>query len=200
MNQPLTIQPDQVTFSPPPTNTDNPSYINPTPSSPGMTFNTPTPTINVTLKQPATITVIYIPKQPPSNVYSFTVIVYLPNTTVLTFPSTMPPSAGASTTPFGGASTTPSVLSSQTTTTPITTSIQPLSDSSPRVDFPPNFQVPTGTVIGIMITATTTPANPTAVRIRFFSLERSMDLSVTYAKRKTFERDLRDGRRLKRHP
>lgn len=159
MNEPQTIRPDQVTFEPQPDQTTPPGNINPTVNTPGLTYTTEmTPKINVTLDQPATLTLIYVPidrPNEPSNVKEFTVVFVFPNGTTPSFSSS---SAGVTTT-----TTTPSGLPSSTT--PTATGVQPPSSVSPQVDLPPNFQLPEGTVIIIMITLTTDFAPPTGVRI-----------------------------------
>ena len=166
MNQPLTITPDQVTSNPPPQSTTPLSGINPTSTTPGLDFPTPNPQINVTLNQPAILTVVYLPNDrpnQPSNVQQFQVVFIYPN--------------GTTSTPF--TSTTASILSttSTSTTTPSTifttsgtTTIVPPSNISPQVDLPPNFQVPTNTIVVITITSTTNGTNPTGVCKQFLSL------------------------------
>jgi hypothetical protein len=163
MNQPLTITSDQVQFDSPPTQSTD---INPTPTTPGLTFTTPNPRISVTLTQPTTLTVIYLPvdrPNNPSNVNDFAVVLTYPN--------------GTTSTPY--TSTTPSASSQTTTTTPIPTAasttpspagVVPLSNVSPRVDLPPNFDVPQNTVVTIVITTTTDGSNPTGVCKNLFSL------------------------------
>jgi hypothetical protein len=163
MNQPLTITSDQVQFDSPPTQSTD---INPTPTTPGLTFTTPNPRISVTLTQPTTLTVIYLPvdrPNNPSNVNDFAVVLTYPN--------------GTTSSPY--TSTTPSASSQTTTTTPIPTAasttpspagVVPLSDVSPRVDLPPNFDVPQNTVVTIVITTTTDGSNPTGVCTNVFSL------------------------------
>jgi hypothetical protein len=163
MNQPLTITSDQVQFDSPPTQSTD---INPTPTTPGLTFTTPNPRISVTLTQPTTLTVIYLPvdrPNNPSNVNDFAVVLTYPN--------------GTTSSPY--TSTTPSASSQTTTTTPIPTAasttpspagVVPLSNVSPRVDLPPNFDVPQNTVVTIVITTTTDGSNPTGVCTNVFSL------------------------------
>lgn len=157
MNQPLTILPTQVNSKPSPDQT-TPGDINPTGTTPGLDFPTPNPQINVTLNQPATLTVVYLPAdrpQQPSNVDEFTVVfIYPDGTTSPSFTSKIP-SAGASTT------TTPSSgAPAQTTTTPSTTGVFAPSAVSPQVDLPTNFKVPQGTVVSITITSTNDQLNP----------------------------------------
>jgi hypothetical protein len=169
MNQPLTIQPNQIKFNPTPNTTTPPGDINPTTTTtPGLNFPTMNPQINVTLNQPASLTVIYIPvdtPNKPSNVNSFTVVFVYPNNTSSPPLNSNIPSTGESTT----TTTTPSGIPSQTTTTPIPSGVVPPSNLSPQVDVPPNFQVPTGTTIVITITSTTDKLNPTGVCICFSS-------------------------------
>lgn len=161
MNQPLTIRSDQVSTNPFVESTN----INPTASSPGISFPTiePTiePTINITLEQLATLTVIYLPSpQPisPSNVNEFQVQFTFPNqTTSPWFTSIIPNRAtGTTTTPSTG------VLSE---TTPTAGIVGP-SPSSPQVDLPANYRVPENTVVSIKITGTINNSNPEHVRIQ----------------------------------
>jgi hypothetical protein len=161
MNQPLTITSSQVQFDSPPTQSTD---INPTPTTPGLTFTTPNPRISVTLNQPTTLTVIYLPvdrPNNPSNVQDFAVVLTYPNGTTSTpytstTPSTSSPTTTTTPTPSAGAP-------SSTSATPSPAGVVPLSDVSPRVDLPPNFLVPQNTVVTIMITTTTDGSNPTGV-------------------------------------
>lgn len=157
MNQPLTIQPEQVTSNPSPDQT-TPGDINPTGTTPGLDFPTPNPQINVKLDQPAKLTVVYVPvdrPEQPSNVETFTVVfIYSDGTTSPSFDSKIP-SPGATTT-----TTQSSGASSETTTTPSTTGVFAPSPVSPQVDLPKNFQVPQGTVVSITITSTSDQLNP----------------------------------------
>jgi hypothetical protein len=158
MNQPLTITPDQVQSNPSPTPTTPPGDINPTPGTPGLNYSSPNPQINVTLNQPATLTVIYLPvdtPNKPSNVQTFQVVFVYPNGTTSQPYSSIIPSTSATTT------TTPSPIA----TTPSPTAIVPPSNASPQVDLPPNFRVPENTTVVITITSTTNGSNPTGVRI-----------------------------------
>jgi hypothetical protein len=67
MNQPLTIQPGQVSFDSPSNQSPSSTDINPTSTTTGFTFTTtPNPRINVTLDQPTTLTVIYLPNDRPN--------------------------------------------------------------------------------------------------------------------------------------
>jgi hypothetical protein len=165
MNQPLTIDSKQVTYKQPPVDTTSPRDINPTLTNPGLTYATePSPTINVTLDQPATLTLIYVPidrPNQPSNVNQFNVAFVFPNnTTPIQFTSSVAGTVETTTT------TTPSGLPSSTSTTPGTTpGVQPPSSVSPTVDLPANFQVPEGTVIIITVLSTINYAPPTGVRI-----------------------------------
>jgi hypothetical protein len=181
MNQPLTITSDQVQFDSPPTQSTD---INPTPTTPGLTFTTPNPRISVTLTQPTTLTVIYLPvdrPNNPSNVNDFAVVLTYPNGTTSTPYTSTTPSASSQTTTT---TPTPSASSQTTTTTPTPSAgaassgsttpspagVVPLSDVSPRVDLPPNFDVPQNTVVTIVITTTTDGSNPTGVCTNVFSL------------------------------
>lgn len=158
MNQPLTIRPDQVTSNPTPDQTTPPGDINPTPTTPGLDFPTMNPQINVTLDQPSTLTLIYVPvdrPNQPSNVNEFTVVFIYPNGTTSPSFNSVIPSEGATTT------TTPAPgAPSQGTTTPSTAAVVPASPQSPQIDLPPNFQVPPGTVIAITITSTNDQSTP----------------------------------------
>jgi hypothetical protein len=167
MNQPLTIQPNQVTSSPPSDQTTPPGDINPATitTTPGLNFSSPNPQINITLDQPTSLTVIYLPvdrPNQPTNVDQFTVVFVYPNgTTSEEFTSEIP-STGSTTT------TTPSTgVSPATTTTPSPSGIVPPSDVSPQVDLPPKFQVPNGTIVIINITSTIDSLNPTGVSVAF---------------------------------
>ena len=166
MNQPLTITPDQVTSNPPPQPTTPLSGINPTSTTPGLDFPTPSPQINVTLNQPATLTVVYLPvdrPNQPSNIQQFQVVFVYPNgSTSPTFTSTTASILSTTST----STTTPSTIF----TTSGTTTIVPPSNVSPQVDLPPNFQVPTNTIVVITITSTTNGTNPTGVCKHLLSL------------------------------
>lgn len=162
MNQPLTIKPNQVTSNPSPDETTPPGDINPT-SSPtsGVNYPSMNPQINVTLDQPATLTVVYLPvdrPNEPSNVDDFTVVFIYPNgTSSPAFDANIPSSgASATTTPASGAP-------SETTTAPSTTGVIAPSSVSPQVDLPPNFRVPQGTIVSITITSTKDQSNPREV-------------------------------------
>jgi hypothetical protein len=166
MNQPLTIQPAQVKSNPSPDPT-TPGDINPTGTTPGLDFPTPNPQINVTLDQPARLTVVYVPVDrpgQPSNVETFTVVFIYPDGTSSPSFNSKIPSPGATTT-----TTASSGASSETTTTPSTTAVFAPSAVSPQVDLPKNFQVPQGTVVSITITSTTDKRNPNDVCTVCFS-------------------------------
>ena len=161
MNEPLPIQPEQVTTNPPSTSQGD---INPTPNQPGLNFPTPYPQINVTTDQPSTLTVIYVPTDrpnEPTTVEQFTVVFVFPNgTTSPKFTSEIPSPTTTTTT------TTPSTgVATGTTTTPSATSIVPPSGGSPQVDLPPNFEVPENTTVVITITSTTNGSPATGVCI-----------------------------------
>ena len=160
MDQPVDIQPEQVTYSEQPEETSPPGDINPTTTTPGLNFPSENPEINVTLDNPATVTVVYVPTDrpnEPSNVDEFTVVfVYPDGTTSPSYNSNIPSPGATTTTPATG-------VPSPATTTPTTPSgVVPPSSQSPQVDLPPNFQVPSGTIVIITITSTvdqTTPQN-----------------------------------------
>ena len=170
MNQPLTIQPGQMTSNPSPSSSQ-PSDINPTSTTPGLSFSKPTPQINITIVKETTITFLYIPTDRPNqstNVKQFVVVFVFPNNTrTPDMPSTVPSTSATTTT-----TTTPATgASSATTTTPSTSAIVPPSDRSPQVDLPANFQVPAGTIIIITIISTTDQQNPTGVcNMIFYSI------------------------------
>jgi hypothetical protein len=172
MNQPLTIQPNQVTSNQPfDQTTPSTGDINPTTTTPGLNFPSTNPLINVTLDQPAALTVIYVPTDrpnQPTNVEQFVVTFVYPNgTTSQPFSSQTPSTSGTTT-------TTPSTgVPSQTTTTlPTPSGVVPPSAVSPQVDLPPNFRVPENTTMIIKITSTDDNAPPTGVGLRFFFLVR----------------------------
>ena len=163
MNQPLNIQPSQVSFDSPSDQSPSSTDINPTSTTTGFTFTTTlNPRINVTLDQPTTLTVIYLPNDrpnQPSNVKDFAVVfIYPDGSTSQPFPSTTVSTSSAvtsTTTPLAG-------------TTPGTTTIVPPSDVSPQVNLPPNFDLPQKTTVMIMITSTTNGMNPTGVCFSLF--------------------------------
>jgi hypothetical protein len=163
MNQPLTIPAGQVKSNPSPSQTTPPGDINPKGTTPGLDFPTSNPQINVTLTQPATLTIIYVPvdrPRQPSNVDEFTV--------VFTYPDGRPSDSFDSKIPSPDATTTTTASSgapSGTTTTPSTTAVFAPSPLSPQVDLPTNFKVPQDTVISITITSTKDQQNPRDVCI-----------------------------------
>ena len=156
MNQPLTIQPNQLTSNQP--YNEATGNINPTSTTPGLDFPSMNPLINITLIQPATLTIIYLPTDRPNqqtNVQQFEVIFAYPNGTTREFTSQTPSTSGATT-------TTPSTgVPSEPTTT--SSGLVPPSGVSPQVDLPSNFQVPSGTVLMITITSTQNFASPYGV-------------------------------------
>jgi hypothetical protein len=168
MNAPMTIAPSQVAYNPSPDVTTPPGDINPTVSTPSLQYSTTmNPTINVTLNQPATLTVIYMPTDKPnqpSNVNEFTVTFVFPNGTILPLQRSTIVGSVETTTPSGLVSQTTTTTAAGTTT-PGVPAVQPPSAGSPQVDLPPNFQVPDNTVIIITITSTTNHQYPTGVRI-----------------------------------
>jgi hypothetical protein len=161
MNQPLTIQPNQVTSNQP--YNQQTGDINPTTSTLGLNFPSTGPLINITLVQSATLTLIYVPTDrpnQPTNVEQFALAFVYPNGTISDQFTSQTPS------PTGTITTTSStgVPSGTTTTTPTTPSgVVPPSDVSPQIDLPPNFQVPNGTVLMIMITSTQNFDSPRGV-------------------------------------
>ena len=155
MNQPLTIQSKQVTSNEPYDQTI-PSDINPTITTPGLTFSSTDVLINITLIQPATLTLIYIPTNrpnQPTNVEEFQLTFVYPNGSQSDlYISKIPSTSG-------------------TTTTPTTNGIVLPSDASPQVDLSPNLHVPSGTVVMITITSTKGFASPSGVSEYLLSLE-----------------------------
>ena len=160
MDQPVDIQPEQITYSEQPEETSPRGDINPTTTTPGLNFPSDNPEINVTLDSPATVTVVYVPTDrpnEPSNVDEFTVVFVYPDGTISeTFTST--PSS-------------PSESSETTTTTPSPSDTVPPSDESPKVILPPNFEVPEGTIVVITITSTDDDQPPTGVSFHSNSAE-----------------------------
>jgi hypothetical protein len=118
--------------------------------------------INITLVQPATLTLVYLPTDrpnQPTNVEQFALVFAYPNGTISDqFTSQTPSTSG--TTPSSGV---PSGTTTTTTTPTTPSGVVPPSDVSPQVDLPPNFQVPNGTVLMIVITSTQNSANPSGV-------------------------------------
>jgi hypothetical protein len=167
MNQPLTIQPNQVTSNQPfDQTTPTTGNINPTSTTPGLNFPSTNPLINITLDQPAALTFVYVPTDrpnQPTNVQQFVVTFVYPNgTTSLPFPSQTPFESGTIIT------TPPTGISSTTTTTlPTPSGVVPPSAESPQVDLPPNFLVPENTIVIINITSTEGNAPPTGVCTAF---------------------------------
>jgi hypothetical protein len=165
MNQPLTIQPNQVTSNQPydqttPTTGD----INPTTSTLGLNFPSTGPLINITLVQPATLTLVYLPTDrpnQPTNVEQFTLVFAYPNGTISDQFTSQTPSTSGTTT------TTPSTGVVSGT---IPSGVVSPSDVSPQVDLPPNFQVPNGTVLMITITSTQNSESPLGVSKHSFSI------------------------------
>jgi hypothetical protein len=168
MNQPLTIQPNQVTSNQP-YNQTTPATgdINPTTTTLGLNFPSTGSVINITLDQPAALTVIYVPTDRPNlptNVEQFVVVFVYPNGTTSQPFTSQTPSTTGTTTPSTGVSL------ETTTTLPTPSGVVPPSAVSPQVDLPPNFQVPENTTVIINITSTQQNAPPTGVCHPFFSL------------------------------
>jgi hypothetical protein len=173
MNQPLTIQPNQVTSNQP-YNQTTPATgdINPTTSTLGLNFPSTNPLINITLDQPASLTLVYVPTDrpnQPTNVNRFVVVFVYPNgTSSQPFPSQILSTSGTTT-------TTPSSIglpSGTSMTTPTTPSgVVPPSDVSPQVNLPPNFQVPQSTIITISGITTTDGFSPTGVCKALYGLD-----------------------------
>ena len=156
MNQPLNIQPSQVAsnqaFDQTSPSTRN---INPTTSTPGLNFPSTSPLINITLTQPAILTLVYIPTDRPNqltNVERFTLI--------FTYPDGSQSDQYISTPalPSGTAPTTSNEI------------VLP-SSGSPHVNLPTNFQVPKGTVLTIVITSTENSDAPRGVSTDLFRNE-----------------------------
>jgi len=163
MNQPLTIPYTLVISNPPPTSPTSFSDINPTSTSPGLDFPS-NPQINVTLDQPATLTVIYVPSDrpdKPTNVKDFTVEFVYPNGTSSPIYNSTIPSPTATTSTSTSTSTTTPAGGIPLSTTP--SPVVPPSDVSPQVNLPANFRVPEDTIMIITIKSTIDGTNPTGV-------------------------------------
>jgi hypothetical protein len=167
MNQPLTINENQVKSYPTPDQTEPPGDINPTLTTPGLSYSSMNPQINITLDQQATLTLIYVPvdrPNHPSNVETIIVTVVFPNGTISQpFTSEIPSQTKT---------TTPSGVTSETTT-PSTTIVFPPSLNSPRVNLPSNFDLPPGTILAITISSTKDNNFPVEVGISFIYLSAS---------------------------
>lgn len=158
MNQPLTIEPDQVKINPEPKSSTG--DINPKADTPGLSFDTMNPSFEITVKEPATFTVIYLPNDRPnrpSNINQFVV--------VISFPDGRPSEEFTSNTPTSAlTTTTPSSGAASETTTPSSNAVVPPSSSSPQVNLPVNYRIPVGAVITITVISTTNQAFPQEVR------------------------------------
>jgi len=154
MNQPLDIQPGQVSYNQQPEETSPAADINPTSSTPGIDFPSPYPQISITFDEPTTTTLIYIPTDrpnEPSNVQLFVVTFKYPDGTESeTFTSQIPSETTGTTTP----------------STVVNGIVSP-SSTSPQVDLPSNFEIPSGTVLVLRIIATTDADAPKNVSQRF---------------------------------
>ena len=163
----LSIQRNQVRSNPPPEETTPPGDINPTLTKPGLRFSSINPRINVTLNQAATLALIYLPvdrPNQPSNVNEFVVVFfYVDGTNSQPFTSRIP-----STSRTDEAATLPLGISSEASTTSSRNRAFPPSDASPRIDLPPNFRVPQGTKLMLIITSTRDRSKPTGVSVLFF--------------------------------
>ena len=155
MNQPLTIQPDQVTYNPTPENPSPSGDINPTPSTPGLNFPLSNPDIQVTLTQPTILTLVYVPTNRndlPTTVEQFTVTLALPNGTTLgPYPSEIPSTSAPS----------------QTTTS--SSNVVSPSAGSPQVPISVNSELPQGTILIIDVTKTKDDSSATGVCIIFLA-------------------------------
>ncbi|CAF1010447.1 unnamed protein product, partial [Rotaria sordida] len=169
MNEPLNIKPNQVILNPSPEQTTPPGDINPTLTTPGLNFPplTMNPEINITLDQPATLTLIYVPvdrPNQPSNVNEFTVQFFYPNNTnSILFTSIIPSIPETTTTTTTGIPSPSGIPLETTTTTP--SRLVPPSNISPQVDLTPNFRVPENTIIVIKITLTEDQSSPKNVTV-----------------------------------
>ena len=151
MNQPLNIQPGQVTYSEQPEQTTPPGDINPTTSTPGLDFPNQYPQIDITFDKPTTITVVYIPTNrpnEPTNVEGFVFAFRYPNGTESEAFYSQVPSESTTTTP-----------------SPSSNGIVPPSSGSPQVSLPTDFEVPAGTVLLLGITSTTDNSAPQNVSL-----------------------------------
>ena len=155
-----------MTSNPPPEQTIPPGDINPTLAKPGLKFLSMNPRINITFDHPAALALIYLPADrpnKPSNVNEFVVLFVYPNgTKSRPFTSRIPWPGRTDRT-----STPPSGISLETSTIPSTTGVFPPSEASPQVDLPPNFRVPEGTKMMLVITSTTDRSYPTDVSVVF---------------------------------
>jgi len=165
MDQPLTIQPVQVASDSSLAQTTPVVDINPTTSTPGLTFTSKNPQINITLVQPAALTLVYIPTDRPNeatNVNQFGVqIAYVNGTVSEEFISVIP---SATTTPITTPVTTTGVPI-ETTTISSASGVVPPSDVSPQVNLPPNSLAATGSKLIINIKSTNDDANASGVCI-----------------------------------
>jgi hypothetical protein len=156
MNQPLTIPLDKVSSNQPfEQTTPSGGDINPTTNTPGLNFPTTSPLINITLTQPATLTLVYVPTDRPNqltNVQQFTLIFAYPDGSLSDQYTSTPSSTSGTTAP--------------TTSNGV---VLP-SNVSPQVDLPSNFDVPTGTVLMIAITSTESSEAPRGVSTHLFFL------------------------------
>ncbi|CAF1682168.1 unnamed protein product, partial [Didymodactylos carnosus] len=120
------------------------------------------PEINITLDQPATLTLIYVPvdrPNQPSNVNEFTVQFFYPNNTnSILFTSIIPSIPETTTTTTTGIPSPSGIPLETTTTTP--SRLVPPSNISPQVDLTPNFRVPENTIIVIKIILTEDQSSP----------------------------------------
>jgi hypothetical protein len=161
MDQPLTIQPVQVASDSSLAQTTPVVDINPTTSTPGLTFTSKNPQINITLVQPAALTLVYIPTDRPNeatNVNQFGVqIAYVNGTVSEEFISVIP---SATTTPI-----TTTGVPIETTTISSASGVVPPSDVSPQVNLPPNSLAATGSKLIINIKSTNDDANASGVCI-----------------------------------
>ena len=152
MNQPLDIQPGQVSYDQQPEETSPAGDINPTSSTPGIDFPSPYPKISITFNEPTTTTLIYIPTDrpnEPSNVQLFVVTFKYPDGTESeTFTSQIPSESTGTITP-----------------STVSNGIVSPSSTSPQIDLPSNFEVPSGTVLVLTIIATTDANAPKNVTV-----------------------------------
>ena len=176
MNQPLTIESNNVKLNPSPEQTTPPVDINPTSDkrNPGLDFPSTNPQINITFDQPATLTLIYVPvdrPNQPSNVNQFVVtFIYPDGTPPQSFTSNIS-LINETTTTTTTTTTTPPLSSIPSETTPSPIYRVPPSNISPQVDLPANFRVPKGTIVVININSTKDGLNPNGVCILFLLLK-----------------------------
>ena len=162
MNQPLYIQPEQVTYMQEPEQSSSPSDINPTTTTSGVDFEHDYPEIHINLDQAATVSIVYVPvdrPNEPTNVRRFVLAFRYPNGTQSPPYYSQIPSDGA----------TPSATSNGF--------VLP-SSVSPQVILPSDYYVPSGTILLLGIISTSDDAPPQ--NVSFFTSPFSIH-SIAYS-------------------